>query len=126
MKAIKTVPREKRIYGRRALIYRNIRMDEPIADNLWAEIFPPNWDWDESNTSIETNDWKWEKGAETIYVRGQLYRGGGSWQAIHGTFPATLESEALEAPDKNYVWSKYGGTGRQWRNTKTGERRGAY
>lgn len=125
---MKTIPepfREKRVYGRRLLIYRNIRSNEPVADNLWATIFPPAWDWDESNTSAELYDWKWEKEAGTIYVRGQLYRGNGQYQPINGTFIAVLESETLKAPGRNFVWSD-GSLGRQWRNAKTGERRGAY
>lgn len=118
--------REKRVYGRRLLIYRNIRMNEPIADNLRAIIFPIGWDWDESKTSAELYDWKADKEAGTIYVRGQLYRGNGSYQPINGIFPVTFETELLKAPGRNFVWSEYGGLGRQWRNTKTGEHRGAY
>ena len=119
------IPRENTIHGTRLLIWRNILSDEPTARLLWATIFPAGWDWDETYTTASLYDWKWDKDAGTIYIRGELRRSSGSSQGINGTFPAQMEEATLKAPGRNFQWNPHGYQGREWRNIKTGETRGA-
>ncbi len=121
-KTMKTQPaplKEKTVYGRRLLIYRNTDTRTPTACNVWAILKTDNYDGKET----QLYDWKADFEAKTIYVRGAVYWSGGQWEQFENTFPCEKEEVALVKPGRNFVWSEFDGV---WRNPKTGERRRAY
>lgn len=105
--------REKMIYGRRLLIYRNVDTRTPSAVNVWADL------WAEMDgRTVDLYDWKADFEAGTIYIRGAVYFGDGRWERFEGVYPCEKEEEPIEAPGRNFEWNTFFG---EWRNTKTGK-----
>lgn len=111
--------KEKQIYGNRAIVYLNIDTKTPTAIALWLVFATAEFD----GKTVYLEDWKADFEAGTIYARGSIYTGNGSYRKFNETFRCVKEELPCHKPGRNFVWGDFFG---EWRNSKTGEKRRAF
>jgi len=113
------VGRANEIRGNHLLIYRNVRYSEPKADLLIATFSGDVSGYD--GKSVELYDWKFNPESRTIYIRGAVYLGWGSYHQFEGTHKGDVYVQDVAKPSRspNWKWNDFSGG---WINEKTGKR----